>query len=129
MRLLVVGTAMLVAIVSSSVFAQESTDANGPSRQGNMCRQRVQPGQPEGLTFFAPCEPTRAAARPTTAAARPTTALARTSSETTRDNYVAIDANGPARQGTMCRQRIQPGQSEGLAFFSQCDQRTANARR
>jgi hypothetical protein len=40
-----------------------------------------------------------------------------------------VDSNGPIRQGNMCKQRVQPGQTDGLAFFTPCsDARSANAR-
>ncbi len=61
--------ALLSASASTPASAQEGVaaqpapivDSNGPTRQGNMCRQRIQPGQPEGLAFYAPCTENRTA--------------------------------------------------------------------
>ena len=58
------------ALTPAPVGAQEAlmmpapiVDANGPIRQGNMCKQRIQPGQADGIAWFAPCTDKKAASR------------------------------------------------------------------
>jgi hypothetical protein len=89
-------------------------DPNGPIRQGTLCRQRIQPSQPEGLALYAPCAPETG--RSAQAAGR---GAAPAAYQPVSDRAF-LDPNGPMRQGTMCKGRIQPSQPEGLARFEAC---------